>query len=132
MFTINKSFIFLFAIVFLILVTSCGIADGGKVTTRDVLKQSKDADIIQYDGFVFSNATNLEWFEDDKNEIPFSKDHFLGEIKKQTTSSWLFTDLNATKLPKGTKVYSVDEKGRGMLFVEYEGEELYYLVLLEG
>ena len=38
-----------FAIVSLILVASCGIADGGKVTARDVLKQSKDADIIQYD-----------------------------------------------------------------------------------
>ena len=133
MFTINKSFIlFLFAIVSLILVTSCGTADGGKVTARDVLKQSKDADIIQYDGFIFSNATNLEWFEENKEKTPFSKDHFLGEIKKQTTSGWLFSNLSATKLPKGSKVYSVDEKGRGMLFVEYEGEELYYMVLLEG
>jgi hypothetical protein len=52
-FSIKKSFIlFSFTIVSLILVTSCG-----KVTARDVLKQSKDADIIQFDGFIFSNAT---------------------------------------------------------------------------
>jgi len=56
-----------------------------------------------------------QWFEDDKEEVSSSKDHYLAEIKKQTTSTWWFSDLSATKLPKGTKVYSVDEKGRGML-----------------
>ncbi|RCW63356.1 hypothetical protein [Saliterribacillus persicus] len=131
--TINKSFLlFLLAIASLIFVASCGVADGGKVTAKDVLKQNNDADIIQFDGFIFNNVTNLDWFKDDKEEISFSKEHFIGEIKKQTTSVFGFSDLNATKLPKGTKVYSVDEKDKGMLFVEYEGEILYYMKLLEG
>ncbi|MGM0847080.1 MAG: hypothetical protein ACQEUT_19160 [Bacillota bacterium] len=109
----------------------CGMADGGKVTARDVLKQSDDADIIQYEGFIYNNVTNLEWFQDGE-EVPFSKEYLQGEVKKQTKNSWLFNDLSATKLPKGTKVYSNTEEVKGFLFVEYEGEELYYMQLLEG
>ncbi len=112
--------------------TSCGVADGGRVTARDVLKQNKDADIIEYDGKIFSNVTNLGWFENDRENISFSKDNYVGKIQKQTTSSLLFNNLSATKLPKGTKVYSIDEEGSGMLLVEFQGEELYYRELLEG
>ncbi|MRH41478.1 hypothetical protein GH741_02175 [Aquibacillus halophilus] len=120
------------AFLVLFLIAGCGVADGGKITARDILKQNKDADIIQYDGHIFSNVTNLEWFEDDKEEISFSKNNFQAEIKKQTTSTWFFNDLSATKLPKGTKVYSLDRTRRGMLIVEYEGEILYYMELLKG
>ncbi|MGD7054263.1 hypothetical protein [Sutcliffiella horikoshii] len=112
--------------------TICGVADGGRVTARDVLKQNKDADIIEYDGKIFSNVTNLGWFANDTENISFSKDNYIGEIQKQTTSSLLFNDLSATKLPKGTKVYSIDEEGSGLLLVEFQGEELYYMELLEG
>jgi hypothetical protein len=103
-----------------------------KVTARDVLKQDDDADIIQYDGFIYNNVTNLEWFQEAGN-IQFSKEELLGEVKKQTTNSWLFNDLSASKLPKGTKVYSESTDVRpGVLFVEYKGEELCYMELLEG
>ena len=130
---INKSLIVaLFATLIIFLLLSFGVADGGKVTAGDVLKQNKDADIIQYDGRIFSNVTNLKWFKNDSENISFSKGYFVGEIKKHTTSTLLFNDLSATKLPKGTKVYSVAEKDGGFLFVEYQGEELYYMELLEG
>ncbi|WP_141395193.1 hypothetical protein [Bacillus sp. FJAT-45066] len=122
----------LLATITLFMLSSCGRADGGKVTARDVLKQNKNADIIQYDSRVFSNVTNLEWFEDRKEKISFSKDYYVGEIQKQSNSSLLFTDFSATKLPKGTKIYALDEKDGGMLFVYYKGEELYYMELLEG
>ncbi|TYS69623.1 hypothetical protein FZC76_05140 [Sutcliffiella horikoshii] len=102
------------------------------MTARDVLKQNKDADIIEYDGKIFSNVTNLDWFENDRENISFSKDNYIGKIQKQTTSSLLFDDLSATKLPKGTKVYSIDEEGSGLLLVEFQGEKLYYMELLEG
>ncbi|MGM0847085.1 MAG: hypothetical protein ACQEUT_19185 [Bacillota bacterium] len=101
------------------------------MTARDVLKQGDDADIIQYEGFIYNNVTNLEWFQDGE-EVPFSKEHLLGEVKKQTRKSWLFNNFSATKLPKGTKVYSNNKEVKGFLFVEYEGEELYYMQLLEG
>lgn len=102
------------------------------MTAKDVLKRNKDADIIQFDGFIFNNVTNLDWFKEEKEGISFSKEHFVGEIKKQTKKASLFSDLSATKLPQGTKIYSIDKKGKGMLLVEYEGEKLYYMVILEG
>lgn len=116
----------------LFLLSSCGVADGGRVTARDVLKQNKDADIIQYEGSIYSNVTNLEWFEERKGQILFTKDYYVGEVQKQTNNSWMFKELSATKLPKGTKVYSREEDVGGLLFVEYEGELLYYMELLEG
>lgn len=116
----------------LFLLASCGIADGGRVTARDVLKQNKDADIIQYAGSIYSNVTNLEWFQERKEQIVIKKDYYVGEVQNQTNNSWKFKELSATKLPKGTKVYSRDEEVGGMLIVEYEGEILYYMELLEG
>lgn len=110
---------------------SFGVADGGRVTPRDVLKHNKDADIIEYDGKVFNNVTNLDWFKNDRENISFSKDNYVGEIQNQTTSSLLFNDLSATKLPKGTKIYSIEEDN-GLLLVEFQGKELYYMELLEG
>lgn len=41
-------------------------ANNGKVTARDVLKQSPDADIFQYETFIYSNITDLEWLEEKK------------------------------------------------------------------
>lgn len=110
----------------------CGVADGGKVTAKDVLKQNPDADILQFDGFVYSNMTEVEWFKEDKDK--YKKQSLLGEIKKQTTKSSSFLDFTATKLPVGTKVYSnkLDENRPGILIVEYEDKELYYMELLEG
>jgi hypothetical protein len=126
----RSKLLFLSMLIGLIL-SGCGVADGGKVTARDVLKQDKGADIIQYNGFIFNNVTNLDLFKEG-NQVSFSKEHQLGEIQKQTTSSWLFGDFSATQLPKETKVYSEGEKSPGILFVEYQGEELYYMQLLEG
>ncbi|WP_421385250.1 hypothetical protein ACOJQI_10955 [Bacillus salacetis] len=120
------------ALIILSLTTpGCGVADGGKVTARNILKQNEDADIIQYDGFIYNNVTDLDWFKDDNN-IPFSKELLLGEIENQTTNRWFFGDFSATKLPEGTKIYSNEEEGKGILFVEFNGEELYYMQLLEG
>jgi hypothetical protein len=129
---LNKIFLLIVCFVLSSLVFGCGVADGGKVTARDVLKRNKDADIIQYDGFIFSNVTHLDWFENDKENITFSKEYLLGEIEKQTANSLWFVDMTASKLPKGTKVYAIEENGGGILLVEYKGEVLYYMQLLEG
>ena len=122
----------LFLFVLVMFLGGCGIADGGKVTAKDVLKQEPDADLIQFDGFVYSNMTEVEWFKEDKDD--YNKQNLLGEIKKQTRKISSFTDFSATNLPVGTKVYStsLDENRPGVLIVEYEDEELYYMELLEG
>ena len=35
------------------------------------------------------------------------------------------------KLPVGTKIYSTNENELGILIVEYEGEDLYYMQLIK-
>lgn len=128
---INKPLVlFIFMIVFLVLLASCS-ADGGKVTARDVLKGNEDADVLKYDGFMYNNVTDLEWFEEKKGNIQKGKE--IGEIKKVTTNSLFFTDFSATKLPKGTTLYDTNDGETGVIIVETEnGEILYYMQLLEG
>lgn len=113
------------------LLAGCG-ADGGKVSARDVLKQNSDADIFQYDGFIYSNMTDVEWFQKEKER--YVKHYLLGEIKIQSTSRFGFKDLTATKLPIGTKLYlsSENERDLGIIIVESEETDLYYMKLLEG
>lgn len=115
-----------------ILLVGCGVADGGKVTARDVLKQSPDADIFQYNGFIYSNVSELEWFEEKKQL--YTKQKLLTEIRTQKKSSFGFRNSTATKLPVGTKIYSAsqNENDLGILIVELEGKELFYMKLIEG
>ncbi|MEK5216467.1 hypothetical protein [Psychrobacillus sp. FSL H8-0487] len=132
---INKTFfIILLTILSLMSIAGCGMADGGKVTAREVLKQNSDADILMYKGRIYSNMTEVEWFEQKKEE--YIKYNLIGEIDKQSTNSIGFNDMTATKLPVGTKVHSSREvdndKELGILIVEFEGEYLYYMQLLEG
>jgi hypothetical protein len=112
--------------------SACGIADSGKVTAKDVLKHNPDADIFQYEGFIYSNVTELEWFEERKESL--AKEKLIGEVKIQSTRSFGFKDFTATKLPVGTKIYSSSQGGKesGVLILEIEGEDLFYMVMLEG
>ena len=111
-----------------LLLTGCGVADGGKVTAKDVLKENPEADILQYNGFIYSNMTDVDWFKEQQDQ--YTKNDVLGEIKRQSTSSFGFKEWSATKLPIGTKIYST--KDSGILIVEFEGTDLYYMQLLEG
>ncbi|MFT4415504.1 hypothetical protein ACLM5H_16740 [Fredinandcohnia humi] len=121
---------FSFVLVLLFLV-GC-MADGGKVTVREVLKNNPTADIFQYNGFVYSNVTELDWFNDKKEN--YKKNSLVGEIKKKSTRVLGFKDLTATTLPVGTKIYttSENEDDVGILIVEYEGKDMYFMRLLEG
>ena len=76
-----KSFypILLIVISFLV-ITGCGVADGGKVTAKEVLKQNPEADILQYNGFIYNNVTHVEWFEQEIEK--HIKHNLVGEIKK--------------------------------------------------
>jgi len=122
--------IMFFLLIPVVFLAGCS-ADGGKVTARDVLKQNDNADILKYDGFIYSNVTNLEWFENEKDQI--KKGEEIGKIKKVTTSSLFFTDFSATKLPKETILYDTNDGNKGLIYVETEnGEVLYYIQLLEG
>lgn len=107
---INKLLV-LIVFVSLILVAGCS-ADGGKVTARDVLKRNEDADVLKYNGFMYNNVTDLEWFEEMKSNIQKGKE--IGEIKKVTNTSLFFTNFSATKLPKGTTLYDTNDGETGL------------------
>lgn len=111
-----------------LLLTGCGVADGGKVTAKEVIKDYPEADILQYNGFIYSNMTDVEWFKQHQDQ--YIKNDLLGEIKQQSTSSFGFKEWSATMLPVGTKIYST--KDSGILIVEFDGTEIYYVQLLEG
>jgi len=114
-----------------ILLSGCS-TDSGRITAKDVLRQKSDADIFQFDGFIYSNITKVEWFNEEKGS--YIKQRLIGKIKKQSNSTFGFSNFTATKLPIGTKIYSTrkKEKGSDVIIVEYKGKELYYIKLLEG
>lgn len=74
--------------------------------------------------------TDVEWFQTEKPN--YEKYNLLGEIKLQTNEAKKFESFVASKLSEGTKVYSTGAKQYGMLIVEFEGKELYYMEFLEG
>jgi hypothetical protein len=101
------------------------------VTASDVLGRNNDADVLKYNGFMYNNVTDLEWFAENKDRLQKGKK--IGEIKKVTTSSWFFSDFSATKLPKGTVLYDTNDGKTGIIIVETEnGDFLYNMQLLEG
>lgn len=114
------------------MLASCGLADGGKVTAQEVLQQNGEADVFQYNGFIYSNMTDVEWFQEEKQN--YLKHDEIGAVRRQSTDARSFKDFTATKLPVGTTIYraSKNEKDTGILIVEYEGETLFYMELLEG
>jgi hypothetical protein len=121
-----------FALFFVFILLAGCVADGSRMTAKEVLKHNLEADIFQYDGFIYSNISKVEWFKEEKRT--YIKQILLGKIQKQSTSSFGFNNLTATKLPVGAKIYSTSKKDKasGILIVEYKGKDLYYMKLLEG
>ena len=123
--------ILLVLIVSLSLLFIGGCSDRGKITAKEVLDQNPDADFFQYNGDIYNNMTEVDWFR--KEKVDLVKHNVIGEIKKQSTNSFGSKDFTATKLPEGTKIYLTSEKEKeddvGILIVELEGKELFYMVL---
>ncbi|MBT2641880.1 hypothetical protein J7I80_06565 [Bacillus sp. ISL-41] len=110
-----------------------GCSNGGETTrvsidrvdAEEVLKLDPNADIFQYDGVIYK--TNIDWVE----ELSLTKDVQIGEIKTINDANADFKDEMANKLPVGAKVFSAKERG-DILIVEFEGEILKYLAIVEG
>lgn len=113
-----------------LLMACTAINGGGVITAGDVLNADKEADILKYDGRIYSNTTDLEWFEKEKSK--FKKGEKLGEIRKVQASPLFFGNFSATKLSEGTVLYNSDDVKEGVrpgiILAEKEnGEILYYL-----
>jgi hypothetical protein len=94
---------------------------------EETLRLDKDADIFQWEDLIYK--TEIDWV----SELKLTKKEQLGEIDALFTngSPKSFKNGMANKLPIGAKIYSTKERG-DILIAEYNGEEKYYLVLVEG
>ncbi|WP_236687166.1 hypothetical protein [Ornithinibacillus californiensis] len=92
---------------------SPGHGEGGALSKKQVLKLYPDADLFEFDGYVYK--TGVDWIEDEE----LTKDEQIGVISEGM----------ANKLPVGSKIFSVKEK-KPILIVEYNGLEKRYLIQL--
>ena len=107
-------------------------------TAREALNKDSDADIIRVDNRIYFR--NDDWQiivpSDPKN---YSKGEEIGEIRKTTTNEWWFKNLYATKLEKGTTVYSDETEYRKYrkgdapfhILIEEDGDIVFYEKLVE-
>jgi hypothetical protein len=102
-------------ILIILLVGGCspGHGEGGSLSKEQVLKLYPDADLFEFDGYVYK--TGVDWIEDEE----LTKDEQIGVISEGM----------ANKLPVGSKIFSVKEK-KPILIVEFNGLEKRYLIQL--
>lgn len=81
-----------------------------------------DRDIVKYDGRIYSNITDLDWFTDEEKG-KYQKGERIGEVKKNSRSSLLLWNFSATKLQKGTDLYHTCEKESTPLIILAETQD---------
>jgi hypothetical protein len=91
---------------------------------KDYLKYD-NADIFVLDGYVFSNAQDVEWV----TELKYELGEQVGEITKQADKASQFKNGTANKLPIGTKIFKTDTQA---YIAIVDGEEIPYLKMVEG
>ncbi|GIQ65438.1 hypothetical protein PACILC2_40060 [Paenibacillus cisolokensis] len=97
-------------------------------TAHEILTGHSDADIFQWNGIVYTNASHIEWVQQEE----LSAGDQIGTIMKQYRDGLDFEDAMATKLPVGTEIYKPKGEGRLILIVKLNGGEVRYLGLIEG
>ncbi|NHM34076.1 hypothetical protein [Neobacillus terrae] len=93
-------------------------------TPKDYLKYN-NADIFLLDGYVFSNAEDVEWV----TELKYELGEQFGKITNQTNNESKFKNGTANKLPIGTKIFETDTPA---YIAIVEGKEIPYLKMVEG
>ena len=93
-------------------------------TPKDYLKHD-NADIFLLDGYVFSNAEDVEWV----TELKYELGEQVGKITNQTNKASKFKNGTANKLPIGTKIFETDTAA---YIAIVDGEEIRYLKMVEG
>ncbi len=68
------------------------------MTVRNVLIQEGNADILKYNGLIYSNVTELHWFKEIMEKKKKGKK--IGEIKKVTKIQLFFYGLISYKVTK--------------------------------
>ena len=96
-----------------------------KPTASEVLGEDSTADIFQFNDTIYES--DVKWAEN--TEVTQKKK--VGEIKKMSSDQDDFENGTATKLSKGTVIYSTKEKNE-ILLVSFKGKLKKYVALGEG
>ncbi|WP_046173538.1 hypothetical protein [Domibacillus indicus] len=91
-------------------------------SAEEVLEQDTEADLFQYKDTVYQ--TNIDWVD----ELELTKKQEIGEVRAVFSGEDSFSNGMSTKLPAGTKLYSVQE--REDILMSGDGKK--YLALSEG
>ncbi|WP_088831612.1 hypothetical protein [Paenibacillus tyrfis] len=95
---------------------------------REIIAQNPNADIFQYKGVIYNNASNIEWVQQEKLTVGEK----VGMITKQYKDGLNFEDEMATKLPVEVEIFEPIKKSGPVLIVKLNGKEIRYLGLIEG
>ncbi|MFB6366340.1 hypothetical protein ACFCP7_20175 [Paenibacillus elgii] len=97
-------------------------------TAQEIIAQNPNADIFQYKGVIYDNASNIEWVQQEKLTVGEK----VGMITKQYKDGLNFEDEMATKLPVEVEIFEPIKKNGPVLIVKLNGKEIRYLGLIEG
>ncbi|NTY09291.1 hypothetical protein EXW93_06740 [Exiguobacterium sp. JMULE1] len=96
-----------------------------KPTASEVLSEDAKADIFQFNDTIYKS--DVAWAE--KTEV--TQNEKVGEIKRRSSDKDAFDNGTATKLYKGTVLYSTKERN-DILLVSFNGKLKKYVALGEG
>ena len=96
-----------------------------KPTAFEVLSEDSKADIFQFNDTIYQ--LDVAWAE--KTEV--TQKEKVGEIKRRSSDRDDFDNGTATKLSKGTALYSTKERNE-ILLVSFNGKLKKYVALGEG
>jgi len=96
-----------------------------KPTASEVLSEDSKADIFLFNDTIYKS--DVAWAE--KTEV--TQKEKVGEIKRRNSDKYDFDNGTATKLSKGTALYSTKER-KEILLVSFKGKLKKYVALGEG
>ena len=96
-----------------------------KPTASEVLSEDAKADIFQFNDTIYKS--DVAWAEKTK----VTQNEKVGEIKRRSSDKDAFDNGTATKLYKGTVLYSTKERN-DILLVSFNGKFKKYVALGEG
>ncbi|WP_294741855.1 hypothetical protein [uncultured Exiguobacterium sp.] len=96
-----------------------------KPTASEVLSEDSKADIFQFEDTIYKS--DIAWAEKTK----VTQNEKVGEIKRRSSDKDAFNNGTATKLSKGTALYSTKER-EDILLVSFKGKFKKYVALGEG
>ncbi|MBU8878844.1 hypothetical protein BGM26_07570 [Bacillus sp. FJAT-29790] len=114
--------------ILLIFLVGCNNDYISSATSNPTLKEYfkyDNADIFLLNGYVFSNAQDVEWV----TELKYELGEQVGEITKQADKASKFENGTANKLPIGTEIFKTDTP---VNIAIVDGEEIPYLKMVEG